>query len=253
MNLKNISLKHNKLLLKIKKFLEKQGFNEKSSAGLVQSRFQHTYSPSAAHHIIDDIIVFKKEPYLPLNKFYILPDRSIRVNDVKNVGVSGCHLGFFELLVFGFLGAAEQLPKEKSVNIFCDLMFNVLGLDRKKLLITIMDSGQAEGIKLTKEEDAFYGTYLEYLNKNQVIRTIGQRNLFYSRVINNPGSTGCEIYYKIKDKYIEIGSHVHYKFKFTGQLKRTRNQAVLAGFGFERLLMAMEDKNNIHDISLLSP
>jgi len=254
MNIKKTTLKHSNLLKRIKKFLDKEGFRNEFSSGLIQPRFNYTYSPSAAHHIIDDIIVFKKEPRLSIDNFYILPDRSIRVNDVKNVGISSRHLSFFELLVFGSVGAVENLSKEKSVELLCNLMFDVIGLDKKKILVTILHSCEAEGIKLTKEEDEiFYNAYVDHLGKDRVFRTIGQRNLFYSRIINNPGSTGCEIYYKIGDNYIEIGSHVNYKFKFTGQLKRTRNQAVLEGFGFERLLMALENKDNIYDISLISP
>ncbi|MBU1177460.1 hypothetical protein KKH96_03380 [Patescibacteria group bacterium] len=254
MNIDKIVLKHNKLLIKIKNFLEKENFRNEFSSGLIQPRFNYTYSPSAAHHIIDDIIVFKKESHLPIDNFYILPDRSIRVNDAKNVGISSRHLSFFELLVFGSVGAAENLSKEKSVELLCNLMFNVLGLDKNKILVTILHSCEAEGIKLTEEEDEiFYNTYINHLGKDRIFRTIGQRNLFYSRIIDNPGSTGCEIYYKIGNKYIEIGSHVNYKFKFTGQLKRTRNQAVLEGFGFERLLMALENKDNIYDISLIFP
>jgi len=87
MGIKVISSKHNNLLKKIKKFLDKEDFRNEFSSGLIQPRFNYTYSPSAAHHIVDDIIVLKKEPYLPIDNFYILPDRSIRVNDVKNVPI----------------------------------------------------------------------------------------------------------------------------------------------------------------------
>lgn len=254
MNIKKISQRHYDLLKKIKSFLDKNDFKRESPSGLLQPRFNYTFSPSAGHNIVDDIVVSRKDPYFPVLGFYILPERSIRISDLGSIGISRRHLSLFELLVFGYVGAAEDLPKEKSVELMCELMLDVLGLDKEKLLITVFGSCEAEGIVLTKEEDGvFYKEYIKYLGEKRVFRTIGQMNLFYSRVVGNPGSTGCEIYYKIGNEYIEIGSHVNYKFRFTGKLKRTRNQAILEGFGFERLLMALENKEDIYDTSLICP
>jgi len=131
---------------------------------------------------------------------------------------------------------------------------DVLKLDKDKLFVTTFGSCEAENTTLSEHEDeVFYNEWVKLLGKERVARTKGRRNLFYSRVIGNPGGTGCEIYYKLGDVFVEIGSQVNYKFKFTGGLERTHNQAILEGFGFERLLMALENKTNICDTSLLSP
>jgi len=157
-------------------------------------------------------------------------------------------------LVFGYAGSTEKLPKEASTKVFYDLMTDVLKLDKSKLFVTTFGSCKAETTSLTEQEDeVFYNAWVKLLGKERVARTKGRRNLFYSRISGNPGGTGCEIYYKIGDAYVEIGSQVNYKFKFTGGLERTKNQAILEGFGFERLLMALENKTNICNTSLLSP
>jgi len=174
--------------------------------------------------------------------------------DFDKIGISFRHLSFFGTLVFGYAGATEALPKKQSVNVLFDLMVNHLKLDKTNIFVTALGHVNAEQTDITEEEDeVFYQDWLKKLGTKQVARTNGRRNLFYSRVIGNPGGTGCEIYYKINDKYVEIGSQVNYKFKFTGGLERMRNQAILEGFGLERLLMALEGKENICDTSLLKP
>jgi len=253
-NFKETILKHQKILKEIKTFLDKNGFKERQSPGLLQPRFGYPFSPSAGHHVVDEIVISKKEEFLPILKFHVTPDRSIRMHDTDKIGISFRHLSLFETLVFGYAGAPEKLPKDVSVKVLFDLMLNVLKLDKNKLFITTLGSCEAENTKLIEEEDkVFYDAWIKYLGEDKVARTKGRRNLFYSRIIGNPGGTGCEIYYKIGGQYIEIGSQVNYKFKFTGGLERTKNQAILEGFGFERLLMALEDKTSIYDVSLLKP
>ncbi|MFA6099906.1 MAG: alanine--tRNA ligase-related protein [Patescibacteria group bacterium] len=252
--MQQIVSKHQEILEKVKNFLDKNGFESRKSPGLLQPLFGYPFSPSAGHHVIDEIIISKKEEHLPILKFHVTPDRSLRMYDIDKIGISHRHLSFFETLVFGYAGSTEKLPKEVSAKILYDLMIDILKLDKSKLFITTFGSCETESAKLTEQEDeVFYSAWIKLLGKDQVARTKGRRNLFYSRVIGNPGGTGCEIFYKIGDTYVEIGSQVNYKFKFTGGLERTKNQAILEGFGFERLLMALENKTNICDTSLLSP
>lgn len=253
-NSKAIILKHQELLIQIKDFLNKNGFRERQSPGLLQSTFGYPFSPSAGHHVVDEIVISKQEEFLPILKFYVIPDRSMRMYDVEKIGISFRHLSFFETLVFGYAGAIETLSKKESSDVLFDLMVNHLKLDRNNIFVTTLGHVRVEQTDITEQEDeVFYQSWLEKLGPEKVARTNGRRNLFYSRILGNPGGTGCEIYYKIGHQYIEIGSQVNYKFKFTGGLERTRNQAVLEGFGFERLLMALENKDNIYDTSLLKP
>lgn len=245
---------HKKILEIVKNFLEKNNFVERQSPGLLQPLFGYPFSPSAGHHVIDKIVISKSEPHTPVLKFHVTPDRSLRMYDFDKIGISSRHLSFFETLVFGYAGAIEALPKKESTDILFDLMVNHLKLDKNNIFVTTLGHVSAEKTDITEEEDEiFYQSWLEKLGPKQVARTNGRRNLFYSRVLGNPGGTGCEIYYKIGNKFIEIGSQVNYKFKFTGGLERMRNQAILEGFGFERLLMALEGKENICDTSLLKP
>jgi len=236
-----------KTLNEIKEYLSRRGFLLVESPGLLQPKFGYPFSPSAGHHVIDEIVVSNQEPQ-EIIKFAVIPDRSIRMYDVDKIGISPRHLSFFETLVFGYAGASEKLPKDEASHELFNL-FLFLGLNPEKLLVTTFWGANAEGTSFSENEDKeFYDAWL-WLGNGNVKKTKGRRNLFYSRKIGNPGGTGCELYYNTSGKFIEIGSQVNYKFKFTGGLERTRNAAILQGFGLERLCMALENVDNIGQIS----
>lgn len=252
-NFEETILKHQELFKKIKEFLDKNGFKERESTNLLDSRFGYPFSPSAGHHIIDDIVISKKEE-ADIMKWYVVPDKSIRMYDVEKIGISSRHLTFFESIPFGYAGSGRLLPREESVKIYSQFLTEILGLDKEKILVTVLGSCEAEGLKIDEEEDEIFRKTWEHLiGKDKVFKTSGRRNLFYSRIKGNPGGTGQEVYYKIGDKYVEIGSAVNYKFQYVGSLQRTTNQAIIQGVGLERVLMALENNSSIYDTSLLKP
>ena len=235
----------------VKTYVESRGFISYESLGLLQPEFDdYPFSPSAGHHVINEVILLDNNPR-KVFKFSVVPDRSLRMYDIERIGISNRHLSFFESILIGYAGASEKLPKEEACKELFDL-FKYFNLDPNRLLITCLDYAKAEGIEI-KEDKTFYDTWVELLGKNKVKKTKGRRNLFYARINGHPGGTGCELYYKIGKTFVEIGSMVNYKFKFTGGLERTRNAAILQGFGLERLLMAIEEKEKISDISLIKP
>lgn len=245
MNSKNI-------LEQSKNYVAGRGFTILQSPGLLQPRFNYTFSPSGGHNVIDEIVVSSSDPQ-PILKFAVIPDRSIRMYDAEKIGISNRHLSFFETILLGYAGVAEELPKEESCKEIFNMFLN-FGLNPDKLLVTSLGYAEAEGMKIDSSEDQiFFQTWRGLIGHDKVRKTAGRRNLFYARVTGNPGGTGCEIYHKIGSEFVEIGSQVNYKFKFTGGLERTKNAAVLFGFGLERLLMAVEHKEKISDVSTVQP
>jgi len=248
MNNKNIK----NLLDNVEKYAENRGFTNRHSPGLLDPRFNYPFSPSAGHHIIDDVVISNPNPE-PVFKFSVIPDRSIRMYDAEKIGISSRHLSFFETMLLGYAGATEELPKEEAcIELFN--LFQYLNLDPNKLIVTCLDYVEAEGKKFDSEKsELLYKSWKNLLGSEKVKKTRGRRNLFYAHVIGNPGGIGCELYYPIGKEIIEIGSQVNYQFKYTGSLEKTRNQAILQGFGLERLLMVLEDKEKISDVSLVAP
>ena len=180
----------------VSKYVENRGFSNRPSPGLLEPKFNYPFSPSAGHHVIDDVVVSDTNPR-PVFKFSVIPDRSLRMYDVDKIGISDRHLSVFETLLIGYAGNEKELPKKES----CIELFNVFKhfkLDPDKLLVTCLGYAEAEGRKFDLSNgDEFYDSWKEILGKDKVKKTRGRRNLLYASVIGNPGGTGCELYYNI--------------------------------------------------------
>ena len=178
------------LLDETREYLQERGFPNLESPGLFQTKFGYAFSPSAGHHVIDQIVISEQRPQQVI-RFSTVPDRSMRTYDFSKIGVSRRHLSFFETIVFGYHGAAGQLPKQESVRELYDLFLH-LDLDPERLLVTTPGYSEAEGVKTDGlEDEVFYDSWKQLLGAERVKKTRGRRNLFYSRIIGNPGGAGC--------------------------------------------------------------
>jgi len=223
-------------------------------AGLLQSRIAYgKYNPSAGHHIIDPILQDEK-PH-QVKKFSIL-ERCLREADSSRIGLSNRHLSFFEMFVYTYYGENSKLLIEQPTKIFYELLINKLGLNKDKFLITILKECKIENLHLTeKDTEREYEIWSKLFGKDKVKRTKGRRNLFLARLPGAAGGTGVEIYYRINGKYVEIGSQLHYHYIFNGpnNIIKTTNGNFGNGLGLERLLMVLENKSSVYDISLIKP
>ncbi len=224
-------------------------------AGLLCTRQAYgKFNPSAGHHLVDPVI--KEKASYPIRKFSVL-ERCLREADSSRIGLSNRHLSFFEMLVWTYYGEDRFLPIEKSIENFYFLLVNKLGLNKEKFLITILKECIFENLTISLEETLkIYKVWSELFGKEKIKLTTGRRNFFLSRQPNAVGGAGAEIYYQLSNgKYIEIGSQLHYHFIYYGKnnLQKTINGNFGNGLGLERLLMILEDKTSIYDISLIRP
>lgn len=242
----------NTLIKKSLKFFKEKNFSKIEPTGLLNPSFGYTFTPSAGHQIIDEIIKLKKP--IETKKFSVI-ERCLRELDISRVGVSNRHLSFFEMAAFGYVG--HEVPREQACKEMYDYLVNVLGLDKNKLFITTFGSGKIENLdfkKTPEEDEEFYNIWRKILSQNQVKKTAGRRNFFFTKRENNPGGTGVEIYYKIGEEYIEIASQVNYRFRYINkELRKATNQAIGQGVGVERVIMALQDKKSVYDIDLIIP
>jgi len=243
------------ILEKIFKYLEKNGFNQIDPAGVLFERMAYgKFNPSAGHHVVDPVIQ-DKNPHNIQN--FSLNERCIREADSSRAGMSDRHLSFFEMLAFHSYGEYNNLPQKEVTEIYYNLLINILGLDKNKLLVTILKECKIEDQDFNElETQEIYNAWIELLGKQGVRRTKGRRNFFIAKIPGAGGGAGFEVYYKmINGRYIEIGSQVSYHFIYRGSnnLHKTINGTIGSGVGLERVLMAKEDKETIYDISLIKP
>jgi alanyl-tRNA synthetase len=124
-------------------------------------------------------------------------------------------------------------------------------------LVTVLGKCDFENQHLDESEtEEIYQTWIDLIGKDRVKRTTGRRNLFIAKIPGAAGGTGFEVYYKmVNGNYIEIGSQVAYHYIYHGpvNMHKTVNGTLGSGIGLERLLMAIENKKTIYDISLIKP
>jgi len=246
-----------KTIEKLFQYIEKNGFPRTESVGLLQSREAYgKFNPSAGHHIVDPVIA-DNEPH-ELKSFSLL-ERCLRETDSSRIGLSNRHLSFFEMWEHTYYGHYEKLIKKRQevAEVYYHSLIDILGLNPDNLLVTVMQGCDLDNLHLdSKETQEMYEIWCGLIGKDKVKRTKGRRNLFLARIPGAAGGTGAEIYYKmINDEYIEIGSQVEYHFIFRGNMNihSAINGCLASALGLERLLMALENKVSIYDISLIRP
>jgi alanyl-tRNA synthetase len=232
----------------------REDYPKAEPAGLLQSRVAYgKFNPSAGHVIIDPIL--RENTPHKINSFSVI-ERCLREADSSRIGLSNRHLSFFEMMVFSYYGADSDLPFEKSTQDFYKLLTETLGLDKNKILVTILNNCEIKNLHIGEEETKrAYDAWAKFLPENQIKKTDGRRNFFIAMLPNAAGGTGAEIYYQmVNGEYVEIGSQVHYHYLYDGNsLKQTINGNIGSGIGLERVLMALEGKEKVYDVSLIKP
>lgn len=247
-------MNYNELRRLLIAYAESKGFPEVDPVGVLHAPDQYRkFNPSAGHRIYP--VIREKIPHKPEN--FSMIERCLREADVSKIGVSNRHLSFFEMFVFTTCGDAAKLPIRKNTEDFCGLMLDYLKLDPNKILVTVLEEYQMDNMKITTAETSeVYISWKNILGEERVKLVKGHRNFFLSRIPNVPGGTGAEIYYQTpQGDYIEIGSQLYYHYLYygQGQIKQMPNANFGNGLGIERLLIALEGKNNVYDISLFQP
>jgi len=181
----------------------------------------------------------------------------LREADSSRIGLSSRHLSFFEMFVYTFYGSDSELPIEESTENFCKLLFDVLGLEKEKILVTVLQECNIENQKINENEtQKVYDAWTKFLPEKYIKKTKGRRNFFIAKIPDAAGGTGVEIFYKtISGQYVEIGSQLHYHFIYHGHndLRITTNGNFGNGLGLERLIMVLENQSSVYNCSLVRP
>ncbi len=178
----------------------------------------------------------------------------VRTVDIDSVG-DASHFTFFEMMGNWSLG--DYFKKEKTAWTF-ELLTKVFGLDKNKICSTVFAGNESaprdeETAQLLinlgiKKENIFYQGKED--NWWELEGTVGtpcgpDNEWFYPRWDEECGSGKCDINCKC-GRFVEIGNDVYMQYEKLAGGKYTplKNKNVDTGFGFERMLMFL---NNITD------
>ncbi|TPE57531.1 alanine--tRNA ligase [[Mycoplasma] falconis] len=183
--------------------------------------------------------------------------KSIRTNDIENVGVTARHHTFFEML--GNFSIGDYFKKE-AIAFGYEFIFDVLKLEKEKIYITYFE-----------EDTDTYNYWIENgVEASHLIK--GTRDTNFWDVGQGPCGPDTEIFYDRgekydkrgiellkedieNDRYIEIWNIVFSQFNNDGENNYTdlATKNIDTGAGLERIVSIMQDAPTNFDTDLFLP
>jgi alanyl-tRNA synthetase len=175
-------------------------------------------------------------------------------NDLDNVGHTARHHTFFEML--GNFSFGDYF-KHEAIAYSWEFLAGVLGIDRKKLWVTVYD-----------DDDEAADIWLKEIGvAKSRFRRCGEKDNFWSMGDTGPCGPCSEIFYdhgagipggppgspdQEGDRYVEIWNLVfmQYDRDTEGNLKPIPRPSVDTGMGLERIAAVMQGVHNNYDIDL---
>ncbi len=219
-------------------------------------------------------------PYLmgkehPKGKRLASVQKCIRTVDIEEVG-DNTHATFFEMLGNWSLG--DYFKKESihwSWNFLVDPQKG-LGLDPKRIYVTVFSGGNIDGVDLSKDNESFdvWKEIFLSLNLNPEKRIfLKKEDNWWSAGANSPSGTTTEIFYDLSGKLtdglsneeflffeekqdlVEVWNNVFMEFvKENGVVRgKLPSKNVDTGAGLERLSTVLQSVPSIFDTDLFHP
>jgi alanyl-tRNA synthetase len=187
-------------------------------------------------------------------------------NDLEEVGHDTYHHTMFEML--GNWSFGDYFKKE-AIEYAWEYLTGVLGLDKKRLYVTVFEGSPSENLS---RDDEAAANWEKYLPKGRIINGSKKDN-FWEMGDTGPCGPCSEIHIDIRPdeerakidglslvnhdhpQVIEIWNLVFMQFnrKADGSLEGLPNKVIDTGMGFERLCMAVQGKISNYDTDVFQP
>ena len=168
-------------------------------------------------------------------------------NDLDNVGFTPRHHTFFEMLGNFSFGSYF---KEESINLAWNFLVNELGIDKKRLYISVFEKDKIS-YDLWKKISSFGESKIIKISTDDNFWSMGDSGpcgpcseIFFDQGENIPGGLPGS---KNQDgpRFVEIWNLVFMEFnKMNGKLMNLPKKCVDTGMGLERILAVLNGKHN---------
>ena len=244
------------------KFFEKRGHAIIPSASLVPQNDPSVLFNTAGMQPLVPYLL--GEPH-PMGKRIVNVQKCVRTQDIEEVG-DNTHDTFFEMMGNWSLGDYFKEDAIKWSFEFLTSKEEGLGLDKNRLYITVFEGDE----NAPKDTEAFE-IWKQYVPEHRIY-FMGAKSNWWSVGDNGPCGPDTEMFYDVTEKglgdltkeeylaaderqeVVEIWNDVFMQYvkkdgKIVGKLP---SQNVDTGSGLERIVMAVQGKNNIFDTDLFN-
>jgi alanyl-tRNA synthetase len=244
------------------KFFEKRGHKIIPSASLVPENDPSVLFNTAGMQPLVPYLLGEEHP---MGKRLVNVQKCVRTQDIEEVG-DNTHDTFFEMMGNWSLG---DYFKEEAIKWSFEFLTNKeegLGLDAKRLYVTVF-----EGDENAPKDTEAYEIWKQFVPEHRIY-FMGAKSNWWSVGENGPCGPDTEMFYDIttdglgdltkeaylqadsEQKVVEIWNDVFMQYvkkdgKIAGKLP---SQNVDTGSGLERVVMAVQGKNNIFDTDLFN-
>lgn len=242
------------------KFFEKRGHAIVPSASLVPENDPSVLFNTAGMQPLVPYLLGQPHPQ---GKRIANAQKCVRLQDIDEVG-DNTHDTFFEMLGNWSLGDYFKEDAIKWSYEFLTSKEEGLGLDPKRLYVTVFEGDE----NAPRDEEAFE-TWKQYVPESRIY-FMGAKSNWWSPGDNGPCGPDTEMFYDVtehglgdmtKEEYmaaddrqdvVEIWNDVfmEYEKKDGKVIGKLANKNVDTGSGLERVVMAVQGKNNIFDTDL---
>jgi len=250
------------------KFFENKGHKKIDNSPLIPENDPTTLFTSSGMQPL--VPYFLGETH-PQGKRLVNVQNCFRANDIDEVG-DNRHTTFFRMLGNWSLG---DYFKKEEIPWLWELLTKELKLPKEKLIVSIFKG--SEDVPFDKESETLWKKIFEKEKLKPRIVPEGVDKNWWSRSgvpknmpAGEPGGPDTEVYFEFENvkhqknckgelcdcgKFLEIGNSVFMEYKKTekGDFENLPQKNVDFGGGLERLLAAVEGKDDIFRTSLFSP
>ena len=241
-------------------------------------RHGHVRIPGASVVPVNDpTLLFVNSGMAPLKKYFtgerIPPARElcdvqgcVRTKDIDDVG-DRHHITYFEMLGSWSIGGYF---KDRAVELACDLLTGDLGLDPRRLYVTVF--GGDEGLGLPADEESAAAWERVGVPRDRIVGLPAADNFWGPAGESGPCGPCTEVFldtgeefgpayvpggaFDTRRRYIEIwnaGVFMQFDKGLDGVLRPLPFTSVDTGSGLERMEMALNGLAGVYDTSLLRP
>ncbi|MDP2686231.1 MAG: alanine--tRNA ligase [Aequorivita sp.] len=243
---------------------------------------QHTIVPSAPMVVKNDpTLMFTNSGMAPFKEYFLgngkpksnrIADtqKCLRVsgkhNDLEEVGMDTYHHTMFEML--GNWSFGDYFKKE-AIEWAWELLTEVYKIDKEILYVTIFEGDESEGLERDTEA---YNLWKQFIPEDRILNG-NKKDNFWEMGDQGPCGPCSEIHVDIRPvedrakisgkelvnndhpQVVEIWNLVFMQFnrKANGSLEKLPAQHVDTGMGFERLCMALQNKQSNYDTDVFTP
>lgn len=209
---------------------------------MLSEAFPTNYTPSGGEDFLTGALFSENNN----QESVLLIQPCFRYQDLKQLN-TGYHLPFFDM------GVALSIDRHtypffiKQIFMF----FNSLGLNKKKLSVTVFGGEMMQNIFLSKDEEA-YKTWVELGIPDDQIKFLGIQDNFFLLKQKGYGGVRTEVFYDYEGKRIEIGTVI--KLTVSVNSRKSNDDLIISSFnrnvfclgiGLNRLAMLMEEREFI--------